>query len=92
MRVALKTILIIWAAVAVVSFGGLVYLAPFYLADGAFSQALHGRPDPALQYWVSCLELFFLIGLIATFWLWRTYKSQYGRFWGGRAAPPPLAR
>ncbi|HEX3740856.1 MAG TPA: hypothetical protein VHV29_14235 [Terriglobales bacterium] len=89
MRVALKTMVIIWGGIVVASFVGLVCLAPSYGLDGAFSQALHGRPDPDLQYWFHWLELLFVIGLIATFWLWHTYRNQYGKFWGDRAAPPP---
>jgi hypothetical protein len=66
MRVALKTMVIIWGRIVVASFVGLVCLAPSYGVDGAFSQALHGRPDPDLQYWFHWLELLFVIGLIAT--------------------------
>ncbi len=92
MRVALKIMVIIWAAVVIASFGGIICLAPFYGVDGAFSQALHGRPDPSLQHWFHWLELSFAIGLTTTFWLWRTYRNQYGRFWSGRAARPSLPR
>jgi hypothetical protein len=92
MRVALKIAMIVWAAAVIISFGGLVYLFPSYHLDSAFSQALHGRGDPNLQYWFHWLELFFVIGLAMTAWLWRTYRDQYGRFWSGRAERPSPPR
>jgi hypothetical protein len=87
-KVALKTMVILWAVAVVASFGGLVYITPSYGMDDAFSQALHERPDPGLQHWFHWLELSFAIGLTMTFWLWRVYRNQYGRFWSGKAAPP----
>lgn len=92
MRVALKTMVIIWAAIAIASFCGIIYLAPFYAIDGAFTQALHGRPDSILQYWFHWLEVFLYIGLAMTFWLRRTYRNQYGRFWRGKGVSSTSAR
>ena len=88
MRVVLKTMVTIWAAAVVASFGGLVYLFPSYSLDGAFSQALRGRPDPYLQHWFHWFEASFLVGLAMTIWLWRTFRQEYGKFWVRGAARP----
>jgi hypothetical protein len=83
---------IIWASVAVASLGTLVYLAPSYGLDGAFSKALRGHPDSDLQHWFHWLEASFLIGLAMTLWLLRTFRREYGKFCRREAARPSLPR
>jgi hypothetical protein len=81
MRVAVKSLFIIWATVSVVSLCGLIYISPGYSLDSAFSQALRKHPSPAGSFWFHWCLTFFLIGLCMTVLLYRTYRKQYGSLW-----------
>jgi hypothetical protein len=81
MRVAVKSLIIIWATVSVASFCGLIYIFPGYSLDSAFSQALRKRPSPEGSFWFHWCVTLFLIGSCITVVLYRTYRKQYGRLW-----------
>jgi len=81
MRFALKSLIVVWIFVVLISLGGLICLSPSYIVVGAFSQALRVRGNPELQHWFYGCGASFVVGIFVTIWLWRTYRQQYGRLW-----------
>jgi hypothetical protein len=51
MRVALRSLTLIWATVSAVSLLGLICVLPGYSIDGAFSEALRKHPSPQASFW-----------------------------------------
>jgi uncharacterized membrane protein HdeD (DUF308 family) len=81
MRYVVKSLILIWGTVSVISFCGLVYVFPFYSIDRAFSEALRAQPSSQMSFWFYWLMTFFVVGLCMTLWLYLTYRKQYGRLW-----------
>jgi hypothetical protein len=81
MKVAVKSIMAIWATVSVAGFCGLIYLFPSYSLDNAFSQALRKYPSSELAFWFHWCSTFLLVGSFMTAILYRIYRKQYGRLW-----------
>ncbi len=80
MRVAVKSLIYVWAAVTVVSLGGLVYVFPGYSLDAAFSEALREPPSRQGVFWFRWCIAFVVIGVCMISWLYRTYRKRYGKF------------
>lgn len=81
MKVALRSVMLIWAAVSMVSLLGLIYVFPGYSIDSAFSEALRKHPSPDGVFWVHWCAIFFFVGVCMTAWLHRTHRAHYGKFW-----------
>jgi len=81
MRVAVKSLILVWATVSVVSLSGLIYVLPGYSLDRAFSEPLRKQPSPQASFWFHWCMIFFLVGACMTVWLCRTYRKHYGKLW-----------
>jgi hypothetical protein len=79
MRVALRSLTLIWATVSAVSLLGLICVLPGYSIDGAFSEALRKHPSPQASFWFHWCTTFFFVGACMTAWLYRTYRRHYGK-------------
>ncbi len=79
MRVAVRSLIFVWATVSVVSLLGLIYVFPGYSIDNAFSEALRKHPSPQASFWFHWCTTFFLVGVCMTAWLYRIYRKQYGK-------------
>jgi hypothetical protein len=81
MRAAVKSLILIWASVSVVSLFGLIYVSPGYSLDSAFSQVLRTHQSPQGSFWFHWCLTFFLVGVCMTAWLCRSYRKHYGKLW-----------
>jgi hypothetical protein len=81
MRFAVKSLILTWAIVSLVSFCGLIYVFPGYSLDSAFSEAFRKHPGPEGSFWFDWRLIFLVVGIFMTFWLYRTYRRQYGKLW-----------
>ena len=81
MRFAVKSLILTWAIVSLVSFCGLIYVFPGYSLDSAFSEAFRKHPGPEGSFWFHWCLTFLVVGIFMTFWLYRTDRRQYGKLW-----------
>jgi hypothetical protein len=68
MRSAVKSLILTWATVSLVSFGGLIYVFPGYSLDNAFSETFRKHPGPEGSFWFHWCLTFLVVGILMTFW------------------------
>ena len=81
MRVAIRVLIFIWAAVSLVSLCGLILVFPSYSVDNAFAQALRKHPSEQASFWFHWCLTFFLVGCCITAWLYYTHRKHFGKLW-----------
>jgi chromate transport protein ChrA len=81
LKVILKALIVLWMVMSTVSLAGLIYLLPSRVIVGAFAQVLKTPQNPDLLRWFYGCTISFVVSIIITIWLWRTYRGQYGKLW-----------